>query len=107
MQEQYPSPTESKKVCSLSFDTTEITAQLDDLEELPESRFPEGVPSQILSDLSGLGLDVVFTDSRTAPGANGALEIFQALRLARSFERFRTTVLALEGDVHEGCSLSL
>jgi hypothetical protein len=39
---------------SLKFDTSKLTEQLEELAGLLKSRFPEGIPHEIIRDLSSL-----------------------------------------------------
>jgi hypothetical protein len=88
------------KNCSLVFDTSAVTNQLDDLIGLFKSHFSKGVPSELIGNLEGVALDVVFTDSRSTIGADGTIQVFQGLRLGSAFERLRAAVLAGEWDIH-------
>jgi hypothetical protein len=106
MQERSSTVAQTSKTCSVFFDTTKIIEQLDELKRLLESRFPQGIPDKILSDLLGLSLDVVFTDSRTTSSADGTIKIVQGMRFGTCFERLGATILAFERDVHKGRSLS-
>jgi hypothetical protein len=85
----------------LSFDTSEIDAQLHELCLLLKSRFSEGIPDLVLSDLQSLCVDVVLSNGGTTRSAGGSLEILQRLRFRFSFEDLRAALLTGKRDVHE------
>jgi hypothetical protein len=91
---------EAQNNCSFFLDTSEAKNQLDEFMELLKTRFPDGVPSEIFSNLTSLTLDVVFTEGRSTVGANGTIKVFQGFRFGSRFERLRTAVLTGEWDVH-------
>lgn len=62
--------------------------------ELLKTRFPEGVPSELIDNLASLSRDIVFTDSCSTFGANSTMKVFQGFRFGSSFERIRTAILA-------------
>ncbi|MGA2300008.1 MAG: hypothetical protein ABSG77_04845 [Candidatus Acidiferrum sp.] len=100
MQDQKTKSAETQENCSLFLDTSEAKKQLDELMELLKSRFPGGIPDELISDLASLTFDLVFTDSRSALGANGTKEVFQGFRFGSSFELFRAAVLTGKWDIH-------
>jgi len=86
---------------SLIFDAAAAQTQMDELTELLQSRFPEGVPSQILRDFQGLLSDVILSDGGSTLGTDGTIEIVQGLRFGARFESFRAAILAGKFDVQE------
>jgi hypothetical protein len=106
MQQRSSPITEAQKVCALSFDTSEIAKQLNELAELLVSRFPDGIPNEILSNFASLSFDVVFADNRSTLNANGTIKISNRLRLGSGFEHLRATVLAGEWNAHEEATFS-
>jgi hypothetical protein len=68
---------------------------------LLKARFPEGIPSELIHNLTSLGRDVIFTDSRSTLCADGTVEIFQSFRFGGSFEFFRTAILTGKFEIHD------
>jgi hypothetical protein len=91
---------------SLRFNTAAAQTQMDELTELLQSRFPEGVPSQLLRDFQSLLSDVILSDNGSALGTDGTVEILQGLRFGSRFESFRAAILAGKFDIHDGRALS-
>lgn len=94
---------ESKKRrnARLRFHTAALSGQLNELIELLKTRFPEGIPSQIISDLQGLSLDIVLSHHSSAVIADGTVEVLKGLRFGSRFEDFRAALLAGKFGVHE------
>lgn len=85
----------------LSFDTSAAQAQLDDLTTLLKSRFPSGIPNQLISDFCGLISDVILTDGGSTVGTDGTVKVLQRLRFGSRFESLTAAILAGEFDVQE------
>jgi hypothetical protein len=76
--------------------------QINELIELFNSRFPEGIPKVLVSDFENLALDVILTKSRSTLGADGTAIFVQGLRFGDSFERVKAAVFARERDfIHD------
>ncbi len=86
---------------SLIFDTATAQQQIDELSGLLQSRFPEGIPSDLVRDFSGLLSDVILSDGGSALRTDGTIEIVQGLRFGARFESLRAAVLAGKFDRHE------
>jgi hypothetical protein len=85
---------------SFAFDTTELKEQLTELRGLLESRFPKGIPNEIVGQLASLSLDFVLSDNRSATIADGTVEIFNTLRLGLRFDDLRTALRTGKFEVH-------
>ncbi len=72
------------EISRLIFDTSTIEGQL------LETRFFEGLSSDILRDFPGLTFDIVLSEGATALDADGTNEVFVGLGLRSSREHFRT-----------------
>jgi len=90
----------NKEKCSLILDTSIAERQLSELMDLLKSRFPKGIPNELVSNFAGLSLDIFFTDRRSTLGADGSIEVFQGFRFGSGFESLRTAILAGKWDIH-------
>jgi hypothetical protein len=106
MQEKNPGLNKDENICSLSFDTSEMTSQLNQFSELLMSQFPNGVPNELIENLLSLAFDVMFTEGRSTLRTDGILEVVHGLRLGTSFESLRAAVLAGKWDVHREPTLA-
>jgi hypothetical protein len=85
----------------LRFDTAALLGQLNEPIELLKTRFPEGIPNQIISDIQGLSFDIVLSNYGSAVIADGTVEVLQGLRFGSRCEDFRAALLAGKFRVHE------
>src|SRR4051812_26528629 len=83
---------------TLAMDTSIAEQHMHELIQLLESRFPKGIPRQILSDLKSLSLDVVLSNNGSTLLADGTVKVLQRLRFGREFEIFRAALYAGEID---------
>ena len=85
---------------SLNFDTSVAQTQLDDLTALLKSRFPSGIPNQLIGDFQSLLSDVILSDNGSTLGTDGTVEILQSLRFGSRFENLTAAIRAGKFDVH-------
>lgn len=86
-------------VMSITLDTTELTAQLDELKELLTKSakvLPEDFGSLPLSKLIGVLNDIVTVDSPAATGTG--FNVVHRVRLGAEFERLTAAIRAGECD---------
>ena len=85
---------------TLSIDTLRIDDKIHVLTSELKSRFPDGIPERVDSELSRLTNDIILTDFSSAVGADGAREVVQSVDFGGSFDVFTSALRAGDFDVH-------
>ena len=86
-----------KLVVNLSIDTTNIKNQMDELNDLLSlslEHCPDNITSSVLSEVSTVLDDIIFTDISPASGAG--FNIIHSMRLGDKFERLTAAIRARE-----------
>lgn len=85
---------------TLSIDTSRIDDKINFLTSELKSRFPDGIPERVDSELSRLTNDIIFTDLSSTVGADGTREIVQRVDFGGCFDSFTSALRAGDFDVH-------
>lgn len=85
---------------TLSIDTSRIDDKITVLTSELKSRFPDGIPERVDSELSRLTIDIIFTDLSSTVGADGTREIVQRVDFGGCFDSFTSALRAGDFDVH-------
>ncbi|CAM6705312.1 TPA: hypothetical protein RRV19_003621 [Klebsiella pneumoniae] len=85
---------------TLSIDTSRIDDKITVLTSELKSRFPDGIPERVDSELSRLTNDIIFTDLSSTVGADGTREIVQRVDFGGCFDSFTSALRAGDFDVH-------
>lgn len=86
---------------TLSIDTSRIDEKINVLTSELKSRFPDGIPERVDSELSRLTNDIIFTDFSSAVGADGTRKVVQRVDFGGSFDVFTSALRAGDFDVHD------
>lgn len=85
---------------TLSIDTSRIDDKITVLASELKSRFPNGIPERIDSELSRLSNDIILGDLSTAVGAGGTRKVVQAVDFGSYFDVFAAALRAGDFDIH-------
>lgn len=85
---------------TLSIDTSRIDDKITVLTSELKSRFPDGIPERVDSELSRLTNDIIFTDLSSTVGADVTREIVQRVDFGGCFDSFTSALRAGDFDVH-------
>lgn len=85
---------------TLSIDTSRIDDKITVLTSELKSRFPDGIPERVDSELSRLTNDIIFTDLSSTVGADGTREIVQRVDFGGCFDSFTSALRVGDFDVH-------
>ncbi|WP_145536946.1 hypothetical protein [Yersinia alsatica] len=94
----------SDMVVTLSLDTTLLNVKIKQLTDLIKSRFPEGVPEGIDSQLTSLSNDIVFIDGPSTVKTTGINQIVQRVDFGFSFDALTAAIRAGNFDFHKSSS---
>jgi len=92
---------DKSQLCSLNIETSAIAEQSKEMAELLQTCFPEGIPSDLLSYLKRLFLNIVISDGTSTLGTSGTNEITVRLNFGSDFESFIAALRARKpGLIH-------
>lgn len=87
-------------IATLAIDTSRIDEKISSLTADLKSRFPDGIPERVDSELSRLSNDIILGDFSTAVGAGGARKVIQAVDFGNCFDVFAAALQAGDFDIH-------
>lgn len=87
-------------IATLTIDTSRIDKKISSFTADLKSRFPNGIPERIDSELSRLSNDIILGDLSTAVGAGGTRKVIQAVDFGSYFDVFAAALRAGDFDIH-------